>query len=131
MRSLDSGGSAGGVSMLTDNDAAASHKSICSLCLKGEVEPLVGILDFHIRIGNDGLDSKEECGVAGYYLSIGVCSNIAYMGIGNGAVVHELLELHTGNNAGNVASFINCGEVIEDVLEIGLFGSGLAGCMAE
>ena len=129
--SLYSGGSTGGVSMLGDDDAAESHQSVCSLCFEGEVKPLVGVLNVHICFGNDGADAEEECGITGNNLCIGICAYITDMGIVNEAVIHELLELETCNDAGNIASFIDVGEIIEDIVEISLLGSGLAGCMAE
>ena len=127
---LDSGGSAGGVGMLTDDDAAAGHKGLSGLVLLIEIEPGGGVHNVHMSLGNDGLDAEEERGVAGNDLRIGVSADVADVGIGNGAGVHELLELHTGDDAGDVTGLIGVGEDVDDVAELTYVG-GIAGSRNE
>ena len=128
---LNSGGCAGGVRMLTDDDAAACHECVCGFALFNEIEPLFGVLNVHMSLGNDGTDAEEECGVAGNNFCIGVCADVADVGIGNFAFVHERLELHARNDAGNIACFVDAVKIVENVVKLGMLCSLLTGCVAE
>ena len=72
-------------------------------------------------LGDDGPDAQEEGGVAGDHLGIGVSAHIAHVGIGDGTGVQELLELHAGHHAGDIAGLVGVGE---DVLQVGQAGGG-------
>ena len=79
-----------------------------------------------MSFGNDGLDAQEECGVTGNHLSIGISADVTDVGIGDSAGIHQLLELHAGDNAGDVTGLIGVGEHILQVAQTGN-GSGIAG----
>ena len=112
--------------MLADNDAAVGHQLVGSLALGGQIIPGAGVLNFHVRLGDDGLDAQEEGGVAADHLSVGISAHVADLGIGDGTGVHQLLELHAGHHAGDVAGLIGVGEDILVVIEAGT-GSQVAG----
>ena len=106
--------------MLADDDAAAGHQSLGGLGLSLQVEPGVGVLDVHVRGGDDGLDAQEEAGVAGDDFRVGIRADVADVGIGDLAGVHEFLELHTGDDAGDVTGLKGHVERVVEVGEAGL-----------
>ena len=116
--------------MLADDDAAVGDQSLGSLVLSGDVEPGVGVLHLHGDIGNDALQAKEERGVAGNDLCVRISADIADLDLAVSslvlvfdlAFVDELLQLHAGDNAADVAGLIDAGE---GVVEVGqAVGSG-------
>ena len=147
-RFLAGGRSAGGVSVLADDDAAVGDQSLGSFVFSGDVEPGVGVLDLHGDIGNDALHAKEERGVAGNDFCVRISADIADLDLAVSilvlvfdlAFVDELLQLHTGDDAADVTGFIDAGEGIVEVckairsggvaghsdeLHVGIFLSGL------
>ena len=114
-------GRAGGVSMLANDDAALGDQSVGSFAFGNGIIPGVGVLDIHVGFGNDALDAKIEGGVAGNHFVIGIGAYIAYIRIGHGARIHELLELHARYHAGDVTALEGVGE---DVGGVGGAGSG-------
>ena len=126
---LDSGGSAGGVSMLTNDHAAVCNQSFGSSAFLVDIEPGVGVHNFHGNIGVNALHAQEECSVAGNNLSIVVSADIADLDLavsgkavglglrGQGAGLNQFLQLHTGNNTGNIAALINIGESVLEVIQ--------------
>ena len=132
--SLNSRGSAGGVSVLTDDNAAASHQSVGSSAFSNHVEPRVGVLNVHNDLLVNALDTKIESGVTGNDLSIGERTDITDLNtavlvvvlVGELAGLYELGNLHTGNNTGYVSGLIYAGESVGEVLQTGSL-SGIAG----
>ena len=131
--SLNSGGSTGGVSVLTDNNAAAFDKKLSSFLFLIEMIPFRCVLNVHNNVRNNALDAEEECGVTGNNFSIGVSAYVADLNVAVSVLavcrdlvsVHKFLELHTCNNAGNVARLINLSECVGEVVKAGS-GSGVA-----
>ena len=120
--------------MLADDDAAVSDQSLGSLVLSGDVEPGVGVLHLHGDIGNDALHAKEERGVARDDFCVRISADIADLDLAVSilvlvfdlAFVDELLQLHTGDDAADVAGFIDAGEGVVEVVEARSLG-GIAG----
>ncbi|MPM59090.1 hypothetical protein SDC9_105928 [bioreactor metagenome] len=102
--------------MLADDDAAAADQGIGGLALSGDIKPGVGVGHVHMCGGNDGADAQEERGVAGNHFRIGIGAHIADVGIGDGAGIHQLLQLHAGHDTGDIAGLI---DIVEEVAEIG------------
>lgn len=101
---------------------------------RGDVEPGVGVLHLHGDIGNDALQAKEERGVAGNDLCVRISADIADLDLAVSslvlvfdlAFVDELLQLHAGDNAADVAGLIDAGEgVVEVIKAVG--SGGIAG----
>src|SRR5699024_413928 len=112
----------GGVGVLADDDAAVGHQGVGGLALSGGIIPGVGVLDLHVGLRDDGLDAQEEGGVAADHLGVGVGAHIAHLGVGDGAVSHQLLELHAGHHAGDVAGLVGVGEDVLEVVQPGYTG---------
>ena len=105
--------------MLADDDAAAGHQGIGGLALSHGIIPGVGVLHVHVGLGDLGLDAQQEGGVAADHLGIGERAHVAHIGVGDGAGVHQLLELHAGHHAGDVAGLIGVGEDVLVVVQAG------------
>ena len=118
-------GSAGGVSVLADDDAAIGNELLGGLVLLAQIEPGAGVLDFHPSVLIDGLDAQIERGVAGDDLGIGERADIAdldlaVLGLVLGldlAFLVELGDLHTGDNTGDIARLIDIGEGVGEVVQ--------------
>ena len=108
--------------MLADDDAAAGHQGIGGLALSHGIVPGVGVLHVHMGLGHLGLDAQQEGGVAADHLGIGERAHVAHIGIGDGAGVHQLLQLHAGHHAGDVAGLIGVGEDVLVVVQAGVGG---------
>ncbi len=111
-------GGACGIGVLADEDAALAHESVCGFTLGCYVCPAVCKGDVHVRFGDYASDSEQEGCVARNYLGIGIGSDIAYIGVFYLACVQKLLELHAGNNAGDIAGLEYLGEEVYEVLEL-------------
>ncbi|MPM90766.1 hypothetical protein SDC9_137888 [bioreactor metagenome] len=105
--------------MLTDDDGASGHQSIGGFAFSDWIIPGIGVLNIHMSFGNDGLDSQKERGVAADHFRIGECPDITDIRIFDFSFVHEFLQLLAGNNAGNIAGFI---DIWENILQVGQFG---------
>ena len=112
--------------MLADDGAALAHQSDGSFVFGNGIIPGVGVLNVHVSFGNDGLDAQEESGITGNHFRIGESADITDIGIGNSASIQQLLQLHTGDNAGDIAGLIRIGEDVLEVVKTGV-GSGIAG----
>ena len=135
---LGGGGSAGGVSVLTDDNGTVGDQSLGSSAFLVDVEPGVGVHNFHLDVGVNALHAEEEGGVAGNDLGIAEGADVADLDLavsgeavglgfgGQGAGLDQLLDLHTGNNAGNVAALVHGGEGVVEVVQVGN-GSKVAG----
>lgn len=115
--------------MLTNDHAAVCNQSFGSSAFLVDIEPGVGVHNFHGNIGVNALHAQEECSVAGNNLSIVVSADIADLDLavsgkavglgfrGQGAGLNQFLQLHTGNNTGNIAALINIGESVLEVIQ--------------
>ena len=113
--------------MLTNDDVAVGNKSLSCSSLFVDIEPGVGVKDFHNNVVNNALDAQVESGVTGNNLSIGESADITDLDVAvcieavrlslsrKSAVFKHLLELQAGNNAGYVTGFINSCECIVEV----------------
>ena len=116
--------------MLADDDAATLDEGGGALTLGGLVEPGVGVLNIHVHIGDDGTDAKEEGGVAGDHLSVGVGAHVADLVVAVSidvlvrdlAFIDELLQLHARDDAADIARFKDVGEGVVEVGETGSLG---------
>ena len=119
-------GRAGGVGVLADDAAAARHQRLSGLALVLNVEPGVGVLHVHVRLGDDGLDAEEEAGVAGDHFRVGERADVADVRVGDEALIHHFLELEAGDEAGDVTGLKGH---VERVVEVGQAGleRGVAG----
>ena len=119
--------------MLADDDAAVADQLLCRGLLGGDVKPGAGIENVHRNIGADGLDAEEERGVAGDDLCISIGTDVAdldlavlHVLVGELALFLELVDLQTGNDAGNIAGFIDLRECVVEIRQVGLL-RGVAG----
>ena len=115
--------------MLTNDHAAVCNQSFGSSAFLVDIEPGVGVHNFHGNIGVNALHAQEECSVAGNNLSIVVSTDIANLDLavsgkavglglrGQGAGLNQFLQLHTGNNTGNITALINIGESVLEVIQ--------------
>ncbi|MPM52979.1 hypothetical protein SDC9_99743 [bioreactor metagenome] len=120
---LDGGRSTGGVSVLADDAAALGNQGVRSFRFSGRIIPRVGIGHVHVRIGNDALDAKIEAGEAADHFGIRISADITDIRIGHNACIQHFLELHAGNDAGDIAALKRVGE---RVLEVGQSAQGSA-----
>ncbi|MPM21169.1 hypothetical protein SDC9_67612 [bioreactor metagenome] len=124
---LHGGGGAGGVGVLADDDAAAADQRVGGLALGLDVKPRVGEGHVHVGVGHDGADAQEEGGVAGNHLGKGIRADVADVRIGDRAGVHQLLELHAGHDAGDIAGLIDVVKVVGKVGHASGSGVGAGG----
>ena len=110
--------------MLGDDAAAVVNEGLGHLGLQGGAGPGVGVHDLHGHLGVHALGAQIEGGEAGDHLSEGVGAHIAQLGVA------DLLGLHAGGDAGQVAGLKDLGEV---VVVVGVLGAGglVAGGVAE
>ena len=120
--------------MLADDDSAVGDQSLSGSALLVDVEPGVGVHDFHLNIGVNALDTQEESGVAGDDLGVVVSADVADLDLaisgeavglglgGQGAGLDQLLNLHASDNAGDIAALVNSGERIVEIIEAGVGG---------
>ena len=71
-----SGRSAGGVCVLTDDNAAVSDESFCCSGFLIDIEPRVGVVYFHNNVRNDGLNAEEECCITGNNFSVVLSADV-------------------------------------------------------
>ena len=93
------------------------------------VAPGVRVFHYHRGLRHDFPDTEEEGGIAGNNLGVGICPYIAYLClIGHqSAVVDQLLQLHAGDDAGDIAALMDSaheGMVIADLLAFVGIGAG-------
>ena len=118
------GGSAHGVSVQGDELAAVVDELDGAFLLQGGIIPGVGEGNIHGSSGADIANAQVEGGHAGDNLCVGECTDIAHIGIGDFAGIHQFLQLHAGNNACNVTGLVNLGECVGQVGQTA--GSGKA-----
>ena len=129
--SFASGRSAHGVGVLADELAAVIDELLCAFLLSGLVVPAAGEGDFHRGGRADGTCAQEEGGVAGDNLGVGESADVADLCLVSGELTgfDHLVELHTGDDTGEVAAFIDGGEsvvVVGKVLGVRLRAGGVA-----
>ena len=129
---LASGGSAHGVGVLGDQDAAAVDESVGGVALCGLVIPAAGELNVHGDGGADRLGAQVEGGVARDNLGVGEGADVAHLGLLGGDLtgLDHSVELHTCGNAGQVTAFVDGSECVVEVGEL-LGVSHGAGSVAE
>ena len=128
---LAGGGSAHGVGVLADEDAAVADQLLRAFLLGGLIVPGTGEGHFHGGAGADGAGAQEEGGVAGDDLGVGEGADIADLGLlgGDLAALDHLVELQTGSDTGQVTALIDGGEgvvVVGETLGVGLGAGGVA-----
>jgi len=128
---LGCGRSAGGVSVLTDDNAAVSDESFSSSSFLVDIEPGIGVLYFHNCVFDNGADAEEECSVAGNYFRVverayvtdlNMAVSIERIGLsflGESAVCKEFLNFETCNNTGYITGFVNLGEAVLEIVKSG------------
>ena len=105
---LRHGGGGGVVGVLGDELAAEVAQSGGGVGLFGGVRPGADELDLHGHARADGAGAQEVGGHTGDDFGEGVRADVADDGLFglDGAFVDELLELHTGSDAGEVTAFM-------------------------
>ena len=116
---LRHGGGGGVVGVLGDELAAEVAQSGGGVGLFGGVRPGADELDLHGHARADGAGAQEVGGHTGDDFGEGERADVADDGLFglDGAFVDELLELHTGSDAGEVAALVDVGEGIVGVLK--------------
>ncbi len=117
---LRHGGGGGVVGVLGDELAAEVAQGGGGVGLFGSVRPGADELDLHGHGRADGAGAQEVGGHTGDDFGEGERADVADDGLFglDGAFVDELLELHTGGNAGEVTAFIDVGEGVVGVVEV-------------
>ena len=125
--------SAGGVCVLADDDAALGDQLFSCSSFFVDIEPGIGIKDFHDNIRYNALEAKVECGITGNDLCIVVSADITDLHIAvrvkavrlhigcQGAALQQLCKLHACYHAGYIAGFIY---FCKSVLEVGAAADG-------
>ena len=110
--------------MLGDDAAAVVNEGLGHLGLQSGAGPGVGVHDLHGHLGVHALGAQIEGGEAGDHLGKGIGAHIAQLGVA------DLLGLHAGGDAGQVAGLKDFGEI---VVVVGVLGGGglIAGGVAE
>ena len=114
-------GRGGVIGVLGDEHAAFVAQSLRGVALGRSVGPGGDVLDRHRDLRNDGAGAQIESGEAGDDLGERVRADIADLGLirGDLAGVDELLDLHTGDDTGDITAFIDVGEGVVAVVETG------------
>ena len=112
-----SGGSAPGIGVLADKDAAVVDKRVGVFLFLCFIVPGGSEHYFHGDRGANGLCAKVEGGVAGFNFRIRHSADITHFCLlcGDLAVLNHFVELETGDDTGKVSAFINGGESIVEV----------------
>ena len=128
---LGGSGGTGGVSVLADDDRTVGDQGLGGSALLVDIEPGVGVHDFHLDIGVNALDAQEEGGVAGDDFCVVVSAHVADLdlavsgeavGLGLGgqrARLDQVFDLHACDDTGDVAALVNGGEGVVEVVEVG------------
>ena len=118
--------------MLGDQDAVVSDQLLGSLAFLRDIKPAVGVLNFH-SCGRAYASCAEEEGCeSGDNLSIRISADITDLSLLSCdlAAIDHLVELETGNNTGDITSFIDSSEIVVHVLKA-CHSSLVAGSVAE
>ena len=118
--------------MFADKNALIFNKLVCSFLFLSIICPGVGICYFHCSGFANASRAKEERGISGNNLRIGLSAYIADFSLisCDCLCVDELVEFKTCNYAGKISCFVNsckCGVVIVKLFDL----SHLACCVKE
>ncbi|MPM71751.1 hypothetical protein SDC9_118722 [bioreactor metagenome] len=104
--------------MLADDAGALRDQRVGGFCFGSRIIPRVRVDDVHVGIRNDALYAKEERGVTADHFGIRVGTDITTIRIFDRTGIHEFLELHASDDAGDVTRFKGMREGVFEVREL-------------